>query len=114
MDFCRFGSGSIASPCAEKLPGAGKISYTFPKYESVEGMEFYADKQEYEAAVSDANFIFEKLKTTSNGITIVDCLYRQSNTAHRKLPIIVFVRGSATRGDAAPQLITCFYPLLYR
>ena len=63
--------GPIASPCAEKLPGAGKISCTFPKYESVEGMEFYAHKQEYEAAVSDANFIFEKLKTTSDGFTIV-------------------------------------------
>jgi dipeptidyl aminopeptidase/acylaminoacyl peptidase len=103
--------GPIASPCAEKLPGAGKISYTFPKYESGEGMEFYADKQEYEAAVSDANFIFEKLKTTGDGFTIVDSLYRPSNTAHRKLPVIVFARGSATMGDAAPQLITCFHRL---
>ena len=101
----------IASPGAERLPSAGKISYIFPKYESVEGMEFYAGKQEYEAVVNDANFIFEKLKTTSDGITIVNYLYRPSNTAHRQFPVIVFARGSATMGDAAPQLIACFHRL---
>ncbi len=99
--FAVLALGPIASPCAEKLPGEGKISCLFPKYESVEGMEFYACKQEYEATVSDTNVVFEKLKTTSDGINIVNYLYRPSNTARRQFPVIVFARGSATKGDAA-------------
>jgi dipeptidyl aminopeptidase/acylaminoacyl peptidase len=104
------GTPSVAAPSANGTVIA-KIAYAFPKYESVEGMDFYAEKSEYDAAVGDPKFTFEKLQTVSDGLSVVTYLYRPSESANRKLPVIIFSRGSATMGDAAPQLIAFFHRL---
>src|SRR6266566_489639 len=106
-------SAGIRSVAAAPANGTviAKISYAFPKYESVEGMDFYAEKTEYDAAVSDPKFTFEKLKTASDGLSIVTYFYRSAEPANRKFPVIIFSRGSATMGDAAPQLIAFFHRL---
>ncbi len=95
---------------AESTPTA-TIPYTFPAYASVEGIESYADQEEYEDAIQDRAFVFEKLRYKSDGLSLVAYLYRPAETRSKKYPLIIFLRGSATMGDAAPQLIAFFHRL---
>lgn len=88
-----------------------KVRYTFPAYEQVKGIELAADKKEYEAAIENPAFVFEKLRYASDGLAVVSYLYRPRETSGRKYPLIIFARGSATMGDAAPPLIALFHRL---
>jgi dipeptidyl aminopeptidase/acylaminoacyl peptidase len=74
-------------------------------------MDFYATQPEYDAAVGDPHFAFEKWQTSSGQFRIVTYLYRPSVPGDSPMPVIIFARGSATMGDAAPQLITMFHRL---
>ncbi len=96
------------------LSTPGAYPYTFPAYDTVKGIDVYADPAEYDAAVHDAAFVFEKLRAPSDGLSIVTYLYRPADVAGKKLPLIVFLRGSTTMGDQAPQLVTFFHRLASR
>lgn len=98
-----------AQPADSSAPAG--IPYTFPAYDKVEGIEFYAERKEYEDAVHDPAFVFEKLRYKSDGLNLVTYLYRPAETRNKKYPLIIFLRGSATMGDAAPPLITLFHRL---
>lgn len=110
----QWGSAAVALFGGGRLWGAPDSTYSFPPYGQVEGIEFYADQGEYEAAVKDPAFTFEKMRYTSDGLSLVCYLYRPAQTTGKKLPLIVFLRGSVTMGDAAPQLITFFHRLASR
>ncbi|HVF44754.1 MAG TPA: prolyl oligopeptidase family serine peptidase [Pyrinomonadaceae bacterium] len=89
-------------------------AYDFPSYErAVEttDVEKYADKAAYERAVGDAKFQFEKLKYLSDGLKVVAYVYGPRQTGGRKLPAVVFNRGSGPRGDVAPELVAFFHRL---
>ena len=89
-------------------------AYGFPSYERAvrdTDVERYADKAEYESAVGDAKFELEKLKYLSDGLKVVAYLYRPKQVDGRKFPAIIFNRGSAVRGDIAPELVTFFHRL---
>jgi dipeptidyl aminopeptidase/acylaminoacyl peptidase len=89
-------------------------SYSFPSYEkAVEttDIEKYADKTSYEKAVGDSNFEFEKLTYMSDGLKVTAYLYKPRQVRGQKLPTIIFNRGSAVRGDIAPELVTFFHRL---
>ena len=91
-----------------------RISYTFPTYEqAVEttDVEKYTSKQVYEKAVADRNFEFQKLKYISDGLKVVAYLYKPKQVEGKKLPAIIFNRGSAMRGDIVPELIHVFHRL---
>ena len=88
-----------------------KPAYSFPNYDKVDGIEFYADRTDYEAAVSDSAFQFRKLKYLSDGLKVVTYLYQPTQVGSRKLPLIIFNRGSGPTGDSAPLLISLFHHL---
>ncbi len=87
------------------------VPYTFPPYEKVEGLQWYADEAEYRAALSDKAFRFEKLRYASDGLSVVAYLYRPVDTKGLTLPLILFCRGSGPMGDVAPNLIAFFHRL---
>lgn len=113
----------ISAGCAFAASGArvsenGAVverkAYGFPSYErAVEttDVENYADKAEYETAVNDTKFEFEKLKYLSDGLKVVAYVYRPRQTVGRKFPAVIFNRGSGPRGDIAPELIAFFHRL---
>lgn len=89
-------------------------AYDFPSYErAVEttDVENYADKAEYETAVNDTKFAFEKLNYLSDGLKVVAYVYRPRQTGGRKFPAVIFNRGSGPRGDIAPELVAFFHRL---
>jgi len=89
-------------------------AYTFPSYDkAVEttDVEIYAQKADYEKAVGDVNFEFEKLKYMSDGLKVTAYLYKPKRTEGKSFPTIIFNRGSTVRGDIAPELITFFHRL---
>lgn len=107
-----------SAPCAQEGPKDGAVverkAYAFPPYErAVEttDVERYADKADYERAAGDAEFEFEKLKYMSDGLKVVAYVYRPKRVGGRKLPAVIFNRGSAVRGDIAPELVAFFHRL---
>jgi len=113
----------LATGCAFSASGAqaadnGAVverkAYDFPSYErAVEttDVERYADKADYETAVGDTKFEFEKLKYLSDGLKVVAYVYRPRQTDGRKFPVIIFNRGSGPRGDIAPEMVAFFHRL---
>jgi dipeptidyl aminopeptidase/acylaminoacyl peptidase len=73
--------------------------------------ERYTDKAEYESAVGDSKFEFEKLRYLSDGLKVVAYVYRPKQVTGRKFPTIIFNRASGVRGDIAPELVTLFHRL---
>ncbi|HYY99452.1 MAG TPA: hypothetical protein VE642_12705, partial [Pyrinomonadaceae bacterium] len=89
-------------------------AYSFPSYErAVEAtdVERYADKAAYESAVGDPKFELLKLRYMSDGLKVVAYVYKPRRVEGRKLPVIIFNRGSGARGDIAPELVTFFHRL---
>jgi dipeptidyl aminopeptidase/acylaminoacyl peptidase len=89
-------------------------AYTFPPYEKAlqaTRVKEYATKEEYERAVGDPSFEFEKLKYMSDGLRVIAYLYRPARVSGRKMPAIVFNRGDVIRGDIAPELVSFFHRL---
>lgn len=105
----------VATPVLSAASRDGQIldtaAYTFPAYDKVEGIEFYASRAEYEAAVGDSAFHFNKLKYLSDGLKVVAYLYQPTQLSTKKLPLIIFNRGSGPAGDSAPLLISLFHRL---
>ena len=113
----------ISAGCAFHASGAQaagdgalveRKAYVFPSYKrAVEttDVENYADKADYETAVGDTKFEFEKLKYLSDGLKVVAYVYRPKETGARKFPAVIFNRGSGPRGDIAPELVAFFHRL---
>ncbi len=109
-----FASPASGARAAEDGAVVERKAYSFPSYEQAvrdTDVERYADKAEYESAVGDAKFELEKLKYLSDGLKVVAYLYRPKQVDGRKFPAIIFNRGSAVRGDIAPELVTLFHRL---
>jgi dipeptidyl aminopeptidase/acylaminoacyl peptidase len=88
--------------------------YSFPSYEKAvqdTDVEQYADKAAYEKAVADTQFEFQKLKYLSDDLKVVAYLYKPKRVGNNKFPTIIFNRGSAVRGDIAPELLVFFHRL---
>ena len=91
-----------------------RTTYRFPSYEEAvqnTDVEIYADKVAYEQAVADTQFEFQKLKYMSDDLKVVAYLYKPKQVGNRRFPAIIFNRGSAVRGDIAPELLVFFHRL---
>jgi len=91
-----------------------RSAYSFVSYDEAvktTDVEIYADKAAYDQAVGDVNFEFQKLKYLSDGLKVTAYLYKPKRIEGQKLPTIIFNRGSAVRGDIAPELISFFHRL---
>jgi len=105
---------SMQNPLIKNGTVIERKAYRFPAYEKAietTDVEIYADKPSYEKAVGDGNFELEKVKYVSEGLKVIAYLYKPKRIDGQKLPTIIFNRGSAVRGDIAPELVSCFHRL---
>ncbi len=89
-------------------------NYKFPLYnEAIEktDVEKYSAEHEYETAVKDDNFDFQKITYLSDNLKVIAYLYKPKKLTDQKYPAIIFNRGSFVRGDIAPELISMFHRL---
>ena len=89
-------------------------TYQFPSYEKAlqtTKIRGITSKEEYERAVRDTNFEFQRLKYMSDGLKVTAYLYKPTRVSGSKLPAIVFNRGSFILGDVAPELVSSFHRL---
>ncbi len=91
-----------------------RVDYSFPSWEEAlnsSDVDRYADKAEYEVAVTDTSYRLEKLHYSSDGLDVIAYLYAPRNSSHKKRPAIVFNRGSYVRGEIAPELVVMLHRL---
>lgn len=90
-----------------------RVGYSVPSWsdaaETTDVARFYATREEYVAAAGDDDYLLEKLRYRSDGLSVVAYLYRARD--ERQRPVIVFNRGSYVRGDIAPELLPMFHRL---
>jgi len=89
-------------------------TYQFPAYEKAlqsTNIRDIASKEDYERAIRDANFEFQRLKYISDGLKVTAYLYKPTRMTGGKLPAIIFNRGSLILGDIAPELVSMFHRL---
>lgn len=78
---------------------------TFPNYDDYKGMARYAPTPEaYAEARDDARFVMERATYDSDGLKVYAYLYRPAHPM-RKMPVVVFNRGSYTRDDFSPEVL---------
>jgi dipeptidyl aminopeptidase/acylaminoacyl peptidase len=113
--LCAILAGSRPAFATSENSTDGKVletlAYTFPAYEKVEGIDFYTNRSEYEAAIGDSTFEFRKVRYQSDGLKVVAYFYQPRLVASKKFPLIIFNRGSGPAGDSAPLLIALFHRL---
>jgi dienelactone hydrolase len=98
----------------------GMRSYDFPNYADAYGytrlngsqdsIQKYWTEDEYENAVSDHRFEFQKMRYSSDGLAVIAYIYKPI-TISTALPTIVFNRGSGWHKDLAPVLIPYMHRL---
>jgi len=101
-------------------PILGVRPYEFPAYADAYGytrfdgsqdaIEKYWTEVEYEKAVSDDRFEFQKILYSSDGLAVVAYVYKPKEIA-TALPTIVFNRGSGMHKDIAPVLVPYMHRL---
>lgn len=89
--------------------------YSFPSWdiatETTDVEKWYAIRNEYVAAVKDRNYVFEKIRYSSDNREVVAYLYGPKKKSRTKRPIIVFNRGGYIKRDIAPELLPRFHRL---
>ena len=84
-----------------------------PAYESYPRLKFYApDPAEYARAAGDRAFVMERVTYRSDGLDVFAYLYRPASPPKdRKLPVVVFNRGSYVRDEFVPEILMPAYRL---
>jgi dipeptidyl aminopeptidase/acylaminoacyl peptidase len=78
-----------------------------PAYDGDPRLRFYAPiRAEYEQAAADRAFVLERLTYRSDALDVYAYLYRPASPpSDRKLPVVVFNRGSYVRDDFAAEIL---------
>jgi dipeptidyl aminopeptidase/acylaminoacyl peptidase len=84
-----------------------------PGYDGYPRLKYYApDAAEYEQARSDRAFVLERLTYRSDDLDVFAYLYRPASPPKdRRLPVVVFNRGSYVRDEFAPEILMPAYRL---
>src|SRR5262245_24665499 len=104
---------AVLAGCASgpQKPAATAPSFdpvTLPDYDGERGIKWAASREEYAAARADTRYAMRQFTYASDGLTVGAYLYDAATpAAHRKLPVIVFNRGSYVRpnGFAGEMLV---------
>lgn len=84
-----------------------------PAYDSVKGLDRYADAAVYRQAVADRRFVMERIAYPSDGLSVYAYVYRPVN-ARGKLPVVVFNRGSWTWPAFAAEILPMAHRMALR
>lgn len=84
--------------------------FEIPAYQSTNGIERYASRDEYEAAARDGQFRLEKLAYRSANLKVFAYLYSPVESTERR-PAVIFNRGSFVRDEFAAELLVTFHRL---
>ncbi len=94
---------SLVTACASapKPPAAAPAfeELSLPAYDSDRGIRWASSRADYDAACADARFAMRQFTYLSDGLTVGAYLYGERYPTARKLPVIVFNRGSFVRPD---------------
>lgn len=74
---------------------------TFPLYTSVKDISWYYAQNSYENAINDKSVAYERITYSSDGLKVIAFIAAPAQKAIRKLPVIIFNRGSFVRNDIA-------------
>jgi dipeptidyl aminopeptidase/acylaminoacyl peptidase len=79
----------------------------FPAYDRYPGIARYAPTSaEYARAIGDNAFVMERITYQSDDLNVYAYLYRPADPPkNRKLPVIVYNRGSYIRDDFSPEVL---------
>jgi dipeptidyl aminopeptidase/acylaminoacyl peptidase len=73
----------------------------FVAYERVDRISDYCTRQEYEAALNDKNISYERITYFSDSLKVIAFCISPVNRSGKKLPVVIFNRGSYVRNDIA-------------
>ncbi len=79
----------------------GKSAVQLPEYSTVKGIDFYYTQPEYDETLHDTSFHIQKLQYWSDNLKVVAYMASPKKAAGKKLPVIIFNRGSYIRNDIA-------------
>jgi dipeptidyl aminopeptidase/acylaminoacyl peptidase len=99
--------GSIISIQPYPFPAYAQATEGFRSYF---GLPNYFSREEYARAASDPDWPFQVVRYRSHGLTVVAYLYAP-RSSNKKLPVIVFHRGSYVWGDIGHALAPELYSL---
>ena len=109
----------LASPIQAQPVADGTLletlELTWPEFEAVRGAPRSVTREEYEATKSDARFVMETLRYSSDGIVVHAYAYRprlmaskSESNGQSKLPVIVYCRGGYLERDLRAALAPVF------
>jgi len=92
----------VLTGCATsaRAPAPAPVNFTavtLPDYDSERGIGWASSREDFEAARADSRYEMLQFTYPSDGLTVGAYLYRPRRTPGRKLPVIVFNRGSVIR-----------------
>lgn len=86
-------------------PGQAAEPVNFPRYQDVDHLDHYASEPEYRAAIADKNFVLERIAYPSGDLEVYAYVYRPAALG-KKLPVVIFNRGSWTWPSFHAELVT--------
>jgi len=105
----------LSLTAATSAPKDGEIfvrrPYAFPPWDSLRRAERFVDRDDYERAVGDQRFRLERVEYRGGARTVPAYLYTPTTAPVRRLPCVVYVRGSWVVGDIGWQLAPTFHRL---
>jgi len=98
---------AIPPAARTRSPPADLTPVALPDYDSERGIQWAATREDYAAARADERYAMEQFTYRSDDLTVGAYVYHPRKSAVRKLPVIVFNRGSFTRpnGFAGEMLV---------
>lgn len=108
--LARFSVVALAIACAIGVAHAAAIvrieQVAYPAYDQYKGIANYAPTaQSYAEATADRRFVMERLTYRSETLEVLAYLYRPASLPARRMPVVIFNRGSYTREDFAPEVL---------
>ncbi|MGA7296933.1 MAG: prolyl oligopeptidase family serine peptidase [Rhodanobacteraceae bacterium] len=79
----------------------------FPAYGDYPDIKLYAPtRKAYRQAVDDRRFVMQRMTYLSDGLRVYAYVYRPRQVATgKRLPVVVFIRGSYVRRDFSPEVL---------
>lgn len=73
----------------------------FPSYSTVKDISWYYPEDQYQAAISDQELLYEKVTYFSEGLKVIAFITTPLRPSTHKYPVVIFNRGSYIRNDIA-------------